>query len=180
MNKLFIWIPKTGGTSASTDGGLRVITDNYHTFTNEGDVTFGHADIREVLRHGYMTKEYWDSCYRFTLVRNPYTRFISLWKDFVQSKRTMASPEEFAHILLHSSRKIGLYNAIDYSQCAAQVDWIVPHVEILRLEDRSESLPKLNAGRVDEWQTYYTPNLYSMVNQLYYDDFTILGYNIHK
>lgn len=182
MNTLFIWIPKTGGTSMAVDKNLQVITDNYHTFTNNGDVTFGHADIREILRKGYMSKEYWDDCYRFTIVRNPYTRFISLWRDYVRSKRTVASPEEFAHILMHiGTRKIGMYNALDYSQCASQVEWIVPNIDILYLEEIAKTeLPKLNDGKVEDWRVFYTANLYAMVNELYYDDFTILGYDIHK
>lgn len=179
MNELFIWIPKTAGTSIATEKNLTVITKDYHLFDNQGGVTFGHADIKEVIKRGYISAEYWRNAYKFTVVRNPYSRFISLWKDFVKSRRTLASPEEFAQVLLHSSRKIGLYNAMDYSQCASQVDWITPDVEILYFEGFVKSVAlHLNSGNVEDWRYFYNTNLYSMVNELYRDDFLMLGYDM--
>lgn len=172
---LFIWIPKTAGTSIlSTYKNMRVVLDQ--KFDNKGDVTFGHFDVKLLLRQGIISKEYWQQAYKFTVVRNPYDRFISLYQDF---KRTGRIPRklteiQFAHTLLHVTRKPGLYNTLDFSQCASQVDWLLPGIEIKRFE-QLDIKPHLNKSF---GQSCYTGELAGIVTELYRDDFILLNYEM--
>lgn len=185
MNNLFIWIPKTGGTSIynalNKKMDMQLYTDNYTAFDNIGNVSFGHADVSSLLQKQIVTKEYWQSCYKFTVVRNPYSRFISLYNDFRQSKRIPVDTtlKEFASVIEHFTRKPGLFNVMDYSQAASQVNWILPGVEVLRFECISSFCEQHeNKGTLDYWLDYYTPETLKMVTDIYYDDLTLLNYEI--
>lgn len=182
---IFIWIPKTGGTSLYEEKlqkeGMYLFTQNYHLFNNIGSVTFGHACIKTLLKEGIIKKDYWDTQEKFCVVRNPYDRFISLYHDFLRSKRLSqdTTPSQFAQALKHLTRKPGMYNALDFSQCASQVDWFVPGVEIKRLENIGQELPKINENKLPK-EDYYNKfsGLRKMVTDLYYDDFTLLNYTV--
>jgi len=69
---IFIHVPKTGGTSFMSKGshGTAALQKQCHI-----ELHRGHRYLR------YMSKAYDLSEYfKFTIVRNPYDRFISLWK----------------------------------------------------------------------------------------------------
>lgn len=176
---IFIWIPKTGGTTFFEETpDLQLYTEDYHRFDNTGSVTFGHACIKEILRAGIITQAYWDSQKKYAIVRNPYDRFVSLYFDFLRTSRIApgTTPEQFASALKHTTRRPGLYNAKDYSQCAAQVEWIVPGTNLLYFETLIQFMPKKNAGNY-EWHGY-SENLLNMVTELYYEDFVMLNYPV--
>jgi hypothetical protein len=185
MNYLFIWIPKTSGTSIfeamKVYHGMKLYLDDYHKFENKGSVSFGHLDVSLLMQAGIISKDYWNSVRVFTVVRNPYDRFISLWSDFVRTSRVapQTTPLQFAQALLNMPRNPGLKNAFGFSQCASQVKWILPGVMTYRYEDR-ELLPVhteyLNSGNNDNWINYYDSELVSMVTELYRDDLILLNY----
>jgi hypothetical protein len=159
------------------------LDDNYNHFDNKGSVTFGHLDVAELLRQRIITKEYWQQAEKFTIVRNPYSRFISLWDDFRRTSRIdpNTKPTQFAKALLHMPCKPGLYNAYGFSQCASQIKWIVPGVKIYRYEE-PELLPVkravTNKGSHDEWTKYYDTELVRLVTDLYYDGLVTLNYDV--
>jgi hypothetical protein len=87
-NALFIWIPRTGGTTISRwlvhATGLRAYTQYpgkrsrlYHTFEQLGVVTFGHTCINSLLHAGFVSRDYYDSAWKFSIVRHPVDRLIS-------------------------------------------------------------------------------------------------------
>lgn len=177
---LFIWIPKTAGTSVlNAFPGMRTFLGNYKEFDNKGDVTFGHLDAKELLKQGVISNEYWQQTYKFTVVRNPYDRFISLFKDFKRSGRIHPKMSEvrFAHTLLYVTRKPGIYNTLDFSQCASQIEWVLPGVDIKRFEDL-ELPTHLNRSHRRPWEKYYNSELAYLVTTLYLDDLITLNYNI--
>jgi Sulfotransferase family len=176
---LFIWIPKTAGTSIADHYRLKIYLDNYREFNNDGNVTFGHIDVKLLLRAGVISKDYWEQAYKFTVVRNPYDRFISLYNDFKRSGRIDSRVTElrFAHTLQNVTRKPGLYNTLDFSQCASQMDWILPGIVIRRFEDIDVS-PHLNKSEHAPWQKYYNSELVRIVTDLYLDDFILLNYEM--
>lgn len=191
MNNLFIWIPKTGGTSIynslSTKINMQIYIDNYYTFNNTGNVTFGHADVGCLLSNQIITKEYWQNSNKFTVVRNPYSRFVSLYNDFKKSKRINGNTtlKEFANVISHFTRKPGLFNVMDYSQAASQVSWLLPGVEVYRLEnitklnrDFNLKISHENRTTFDDWLNYYCQETLKMVTDIYYDDFALLNYDI--
>lgn len=181
-NKLFIWIPKNAGTSMyhkmQYEHEMKLLIENYYLFNNKGSVSFGHASPRALLQRGVISNEYWQQADKFCIVRNPYTRFVSLFHDMqrtnrIHPKTTMVA---FAHMLQHMTREIGLFNTKDYSQCAAQVSWIVPGVRILRFEELDfDDLPAHNTGGYIKYPL--SSELRSVVYALYREDFAILNYD---
>lgn len=182
--KLFVWIPKTGGTSVYEEFkikfDMKLYLDNYREFDNTGSVTFGHYDVKSLIKGQVITKDYWTKVHKLVVVRNPYHRFVSLYNDFLKSGRIFPDTtiRKFATILQNVTRKPGMYNVKDFSQAASQIDWIFDGVEIYKLEDWDDCPHHLNKSTEGNHMDYYTPELIRMVTDLYYDDFTILGYDI--
>lgn len=188
---LFTWIPKNAGSSfyslMKERRGMSLYLDNFHHFTNKSSVTFGHVDVRLLINMKIISKEYWDKAIKVAIIRNPYSRFISLYQDFLRSKRLApdTTPKEFAHVLRHYSRAPGMYNVLDYSQCASQVSWLLPGVRLLRFEYLQEDVagvfgndyivPHENSSDV-EWREFYDDELREMVYDLYYESFVLLNY----
>lgn len=175
---IFIWIPKNAGTSffkmMQPKGMVQFIHYPQDFKVNLNDYpmkTFGHIDTRCLIKDGFLTKNDWESSKKVCIVRNPYTRFVSLYSDFIRSKRFQGSIHEFANVIMHTTCKIGSYNVMDYSQCAKQVDWILPGVDILRFEDL-KGMPHENAGK----QIELPHHVKKMVEDIYIDDFVLLGY----
>lgn len=79
-NALFIHIPKTAGTAIEKSLGFRRI--RYPSifdreFNNKGMCGVGHLDIRKRIANGKITKEFYDSAFKFCFCRNPYDRTVS-------------------------------------------------------------------------------------------------------
>lgn len=178
---IFIWIPKCGGTSIfSQQNGMKLYLNNYHEFDNTGDVCFGHADVRELIKRKIITKEYWQNNKAFAVVRNPYHRFISLYFNRLKSGRLdphVSMKNYAASVLPNVTRKPGLYNVKDFSQASSQVEWLFEGVEIRRFENLT-GLPHLNKSTEGKHMEYYDTELLRLVTDLYYDDLTILNYPI--
>ncbi|NNJ71462.1 MAG: sulfotransferase family 2 domain-containing protein, partial [Kiritimatiellales bacterium] len=76
-NAVFIWIPKTAGTSiwqAMDVPKLKSLHLAKHRFAGHGPVTFCHMDYARLVEKGYISQTFNDSAYKFTFVRNPYDR----------------------------------------------------------------------------------------------------------
>lgn len=111
-NVLFFWIPKTGGTS------IHKVLDKYDCpiltsprtrwhrpfteFSNKGFVTFSHVSIPYLLKKGIITKEYFDKAFKFTFVRNPYDRLVSLYHFKEYGKKEF--PKTFKGFLKRSKK----------------------------------------------------------------------------
>lgn len=186
---LFIWIPKTAGTSiyeTLVHKGMVRFLDGYEKFTNEGSVTFGHADIHNLIKSKIISKEYWSGCYPFMVVRNPYERFVSLWNYFIANNRLSPACTlfDFAYSVYNSTCSPGAYNVHDLSQAAAQHKWHLPGVNTFRFEnltvleqDLGINLQKLNVGKGNH-MNYYDTRSIKIVTDIYYDDFTLFNYDI--
>ena len=192
-NKLFIWIPKTAGTSLfnllkEQIGMIELLDNGYKHFKNEGSVTFGHTNVGDLIRNKIITKKYWSECYPFIVVRNPYSRFISLYNDFIRSKRIKPeiTPYQFAYSIKLNPQRPGLYNVLGLSQCSPQVHWMLPGINVFRFERLQDyiehhlmlnaRLPHLNKETFKPWQEYYDTTLYKIVTEIYYADLLLLDY----
>lgn len=182
MNNLFIWIPKTSGTSTIFQmQSMKVYLKDYEQFDNTGDVCFGHADVKQLIKKQIISKEYWQNTKAFTVVRNPYHRFVSLYFNRIKSGRLqpdISMKHYAASVLPNVTRKPGLFNVMDFSQASSQVEWIFEGVEIRRFEDITKDLPHLNRSTEGDHMEYYDTELLKLVTDLYYEDFTILNYDI--
>jgi len=78
---LFIWIPKTGGTSVYNVLSKKDKEFRKHKFSKHREKiekgTHGHDYVKAIY-----TDEELENFYKFTVVRNPYTRLVSLYNFF--------------------------------------------------------------------------------------------------
>lgn len=152
---IFIWIPKTGGTTfASMRPGMAVITEDYRNNRNDDqDVSYGHACPKLLIRNGIIDTDVWNSQQKIALVRNPFTRFLSLYHDYKRTGRITQgmTQQQFIRAIIEMDPKPGFFNSYQLSMCAPQVEWLLPGVNILRFEDEVMDRPhKLNAGNYDD------------------------------
>ncbi len=132
-NVIFIWIPKTAGTSLTASINQIIPVQEYlkvedikHNFPNTGFSTFGHISLRALLDYKLVSKKYYNNSKTFCISRNPYDRFISLYH---YSKKVNRIPDEltideFVTQIKNGIPNIGLYNVKGLSQCHPQITWI--------------------------------------------------------
>ena len=152
---LFIWIPKTAGTSIYEAMSSSLNMKRYlklplaqKSFTNLGSNTFGHISVDYLLNHGIIKNKYYNNAFKFCISRNPYDRFVSL---FYYMKRHNRIPSDFKMIdfircIQDGIVPVGGYNFEGLSQCNKQVDWIlnIQVDEVFKFENLSEDILKLN------------------------------------
>lgn len=190
MKLIFIWIPKNAGTSfynAMTILGMKQFINFPKDFdrdiSNIPIKTFGHIDTIELMKMGILTWEDWNSSNKVCIVRNPYTRFLSLYKDFVRSKRFSGTIHEFANVVMYTTCKPGIYNVMDYSQCAPQNKWVLPGVEIMRFENIVEEAKKkfgvdMKHLNKSEKEIELPHHVMTMINDIYAEDFILFKYKM--
>lgn len=157
---IFIWIPKTAGTSlvsALCRHGCRryksLIRARYH-WNRRGFVTFGHQSVLSLLEAGVIPRGYFESAYRFAIVRHPESRVISLF-HYLRRKQVLEASVPFSRFLemVAENRPLprlsryerswiesegdslafhnganpppGAFNSIALSQCRPQAEWIL-------------------------------------------------------
>lgn len=188
QNLLFIWIPKTAGTSLYSalkeKHNMSLYLDNFANFNNKGNASFGHLSPLELIKAGVIGQRYWQEARKFAVTRNPYDRFISLWKDMKRSSRILPDTTltQFAFACSQMENRPGLYNTKHYSQCAPQVSWLLPDVKVLKFEEMDnwlpsfgiDALPHLNKG--DENKDTMPVEAAQMIEKMYREDFAILNY----
>ncbi len=196
---VFIWIPKTAGTSLVEMLGAPKLKSLRHVrcrFLNRGIVTFGHLDYSELLKKGYVSPAYDRRTFKFCFTRNPYDRAVSL---FYFLKREGKIPDDSTFLsFCRKLRKdgfepIGLHHVKGLSQCNPQVRWIekvdmdfIGRFENLR-DDTEEilrrlsmngiPLPHLNATPHRDYGSYYCRESQEIIEELYKEDFSRFGYD---
>ena len=211
-NCIFIWIPKNAGTSvAATLGlyaGMNMHTDtSVANFTNSGAVTFGHMDIRSLRQSGIISDEFYHDAFKFAIVRNPYTRLVSLYLYFLSLHYNFSDGRGYKEIkkgmtftgfckfLKESSiPPVGEYNINGLSQANPQYDWIRNNANFIgRYENlkwswgvickktgiENNKLAKLNKSvKKIPWRNHYTPFCKNFCKSFYEVDFKVFGYDM--
>ena len=198
---VFVWIPKTAGTSVfevlKDNGCLKAYTTEEVRceFPQRGLVTFAHMDYGGLVREGYVTQSFDRSAYKFAFCRNPYDRAVSLYyylrsRDRIDRDHTFLS---FCRQLRDEGPDaIGLYNWKGTSQCNPQVAWLegVELDFIGRFESIDEDfnrvlaelgspsckLPTKNKIDRKNYRDYYCDESRSIIADLYRNDFAAFGY----
>lgn len=195
---VFIWIPKTAGTSLYNCLGATKLKSIYkvkHRFANKGIVTFGHMDYPELVKRRYISTQFDESAYKFTFVRNPYDRAVSLYFYSKKMKKLPANMSflSFCRTLRENGcEPIGLYNTSGLSQCNPQIRWI-ENIEVdfvgkfESIEKDSQTLfrelglqdlflPKLNNIDRANYKKYYCSESKEIVERFYERDFRSFDY----
>jgi len=128
----FLWIPKTAGTSflnwLRAEIGMEELLERktVPTFPNVGAVTFGHYNYVTLVELGFVSQTYNRNSYKFTVVRNPYTRAISLYNYMIDTDKIgNMSFEKFLDEVHMNRPPIGPYNSWGLSQTNPQIDWLI-------------------------------------------------------
>ena len=201
-NAVFIWIPKTAGTSVYEllrgygCPKLKSVRDVRLCFPQRGLVTFGHLDYRWLVDKGHVSREFDRRSYKFCFTRNPFTRAVSLFNYVRRQGRLHPTTSflDFCRTLRDGGfDDIGAYNASGLSQCSPQVSWL-RGVELdfrgrfeslqtdvsllfseLGLEPRQ--LPHRNPGDYGQIESHYCDESLQIVQDIYSEDFATLGYD---
>jgi len=198
MKAVFIWIPKTGGTTVTTALGLnQYIIGKTDVVAVKYNCTFGHAYLPSLK-----IPIEWENIYLFTFVRNPYGRIYSLYKyyqrailpPFCENPPSNNFNEWLKQIPLNFISGPGDFNAFGWSQAAPQHKWIrnIPNVHIFKLENiyadlmklgklferKMVVLPHLNKSGENDWQDHFNDESIKIVNDFYKKDFKLFGYEM--
>jgi Sulfotransferase family len=87
---VFLWVPKTAGTSLwgllKVHGGGRYLSVRRARweFPNRGLATFGHMYYPSLIAQGVVSGPCDARAFKFTIVRNPFDRVVSLYHHLQQ------------------------------------------------------------------------------------------------
>lgn len=132
-NALYVWIPKTAGTTLNSvladQGGQTLLSasDAERYFRNRGIVTFGHMSVRHLRAAGIITERFYSSSWKFAFVRNPFDRAVSLF-EYLRAIGTLPPLTSFSlfckYINEHAYERIGAFNHVGLNQLNPQLAWI--------------------------------------------------------
>ena len=205
QNAVFIWIPKSAGTSvlsALTRYGctkLKKIHIVKYYFPQKGMVTFGHMNYPELIKCGYVSSKFDESAYKFCFTRNPYDRAVSLFfylKTIDRVPSQMAFLEFCRELNNKGCENIGLFNLNRWSHCNPQVKWIentkidfIGKFESLEkdfnkilyeLKLPRVNLPHQNITSHEHFSHYYCQESKEIIQNFYRRDFINFGYNFDE
>jgi len=203
---LFIWIPRTGGTSIATALKLHVMAwpSKLPEFKGGGWVSFKHMSVVELAEAGMIDKDFLKRAFKFTCVRNPWDRIVSVFhrarmdNDLRGALSRYRCFEEFVMDLPNISFESytpGIFHYRGFSMFCPQVYWIKDRGKIfvdfvMRYENLSKDfaklcsilgvkaeLPHLYASEHRPYWEYYTPALADIVAEVYKEDIETFGYS---
>lgn len=199
-NAVFIWIPKSAGTSVWLALEAPKLKTPYlvnYRFTNRGIVTFGHMNYSQLVSNGFVNSSFDDTAFKFAIVRNPYDRAVSLYSYLQTVTKGISADKTFLdfcrHIEAVGCPPIGLYNTLGLSQCNPQTRWvenismdyigkvesIESHVKVIssRLGLRTNHISHANKSRRSPIGDYYCSESRQIVQEFYKEDFLTFGYS---
>jgi hypothetical protein len=209
IRDLFVWIPKTAGSSLAAwlnPAGmpeLSVLSDLLHDPTRYRELatypvtTFGHIDVDSLIERGDLTSAQLDDCWAFAVVRNPFSRVVSLHRYLIALG--WLAPEtdlvQFLREVASGVAPVGPYNHIGLSQANLQSAWLKQEhwagpTHVFRAEELgalvgelrqrhpqlSDDLPVLNESKPGK-KHQATKLAIPMIREIYADDFLELGYS---
>jgi hypothetical protein len=201
----FLHIPRTAGTSMddyvqslgisyqNMGFPLRPKCDPEVEFTNGEHVSVGSLANRYVF-----TWEWFDGCFKFAFVRNPWDRLVSIWahlwgyrlkqKRQRESNKYLMSFQDFAHQVVQGRfvKPIGKLVTDDWSQANPQSEWLKWGVDFVgRFENLEKDWISLcteigippvilgkgnSSNRVPGYRQYYDNELEAKVGEYYKKD----------
>ena len=201
---IFIHIPKTAGTSIRDalhiskvynipPGMKRTEVHNYRF------ITFGHSYLPALQDEGLIDMR---SSFKFCFVRNPWSRFVSLFFYHKHYQLLCGHPDTFKEFC-YAFRDmeippVGLLHVNGMMQFNCQSDWITSSdggylvnfigrsemlasdmnklTGILRIEP--VKLKMLNIGEHEQYRTYYDKHTEQIVGDYYQEDIDNFGYTL--
>ncbi len=194
---IFFWIPKTGGSSINKILKKYGCCKNRYEespipFKNKGISTFGHQDIFNLLKKNVIRKKYYESSFKFCIVRNPWDRLVSLY-HYLEYDELMPFDEFCKEI--RNIPPVGPYNVKGLSQANPQVDWIIDKEgeitvnyigkfenldqdikKIFEIIGINEELGHFNKTNHKNYREYYNETTKNIVAEVYKKDIEVFNY----
>lgn len=217
MYGIYTHVPKTGGTAITkvleNECGflplrkilhLRRRIQRHIIFKGDCSITVSHANVRAMLKRGLLTKQYYQNALKFCFVRNPYDRFVSVWRhhrsvkgkhyermsieNFEENVRNKV--EDIKHVKKPGSCKSpkGAFWLPQVCFIPEDMDYVGRFEELQTSFDavmRMLGLPERTLpyervyNRGERWQEYYrSQEIKNLVTEMYAEDFERFGYPI--
>jgi hypothetical protein len=199
VNAIFVWIPRTGGSSVwytlqpLVPGAQGCIGNPKAQYKGQALVTFGHFWLPSVVEKGVITQEAVDTAWKFSFVRNPYDRTFSVYK-WLLGRNCYPKETTFAEFLERKIEPPGYKNhdKFCYHFPSPQVSWLhdvngrritnwIGRTDKLNqdwltlcdyLKVQPPKLKRINLSR--KMPDQYTPELRKIVEMRYKADFELL------
>jgi chondroitin 4-sulfotransferase 11 len=181
---IFIHINKTAGTSIGKAIGLPLKD---------------HLTAKEIISK--VGQDKWDAAYKFTVVRNPWDKVVSLYEYRRRKNKTQIDSrkidfETWVKATYGENKDPFFYNNINSFQ--PQVDWLKDHQGKLSFDYAAKfeslnsdfdhikavigidaDLPHLNATNRASYQTYYNDDTREIVARWFHEDIEVFGYEFN-
>lgn len=204
---IFIWIPKTAGTSLfetlRASIGMRMFKRSHRLprIRNAGHYTFCHLHYPSLVKMRVVSKLVDQSSFKFSVVRDPYYRALSLYFYLLRPGReevSVRSFKEFLSRVKYWRPSVGVYNHYGLMHANPQVDWLVGEngfvvdkiFDISELSDCLQTLERYTGKSIDsppyrnvsDYDEDYreallgNSDIRGMIEDIYKRDFDLLGY----
>ena len=205
---IFVWIPKSAGTSVfaamEKHGAQKLLSTQAIAayFRQKGVVTFGHIYVPALIQSGLVTHNFFQSSYKFTIVRNPFDRLVSLY-EYLKRMNFLPKTTTFdifcEYVRARAWEDIGLINHDGLNQLHPQTTWILDAMgkvfidDIYRFEDLSNQwseiwtrvgmpgkpppLDILNRSERKPVSEYFCDRQIEIIQEVYRNDFAQFGYS---
>ena len=203
----FTHVPKCGGTSlhrwlAKEIGlvklnSLPLLESATRSAVPLKHVSFGHLSIEAMLEKKLVTLGQLERLFCFSIVRNPYSRALSLFAHFQKINQLPEtwSLNNFLLLLVRSRPMNGLFNLARFSQAAPQVSWLggerwpgpdllvqveKPHELETTLAEKfgvRGTIPHSRQSHAEQFLHQWNSRTTRIVQDLYAADFQALGYD---
>jgi len=198
-NAVFIWIPKTAGTSLANvferrgvfrrlgrEGLWGRIPEEERADWNAANWQHISAiDVRRVIG-----EERFENCFRFAFVRHPYDRVVSFYE---YSRAARLDPKSVQYGLpdpggfedwLEREPPLGQLHYVADEQGRLMVDFVAKYESLQRdlltlcwkLKIWPARVPKLNSSKRRHYSSYLTPAIRKTVDRLYGAELEAFGY----
>lgn len=206
---VFVWIPKAAGSSMALwlrkNHGLtsahnigRLALKSFPDYPAHRGVTLGHQNVDSLVTLGLLQPEKLNRAFSFAIVRNPYTRLVSLWRYLITLRDFPPSRgfDDFVGAVAQEKPRPGAYNVCGFSMASpmssftTQSHWSGPreifHFEQLehavsRLQSQlgiSRDFPQMNVGEKIAGSLPISRKTVSTIQRFYERDFDAFGYDI--
>ena len=185
---MFIHVPKTAGLAIEKSLGLTLVRwpNRFRKhYKNNGKYSFGHMEVRKRLKSGAISKEFYESAFKFCFCRNPFDRAVSHYFYARHKHPDILLPNVS---FIDFTRTLGSYGKTFQSQ-GYYVDGIkfdfIGRFENLK-EDFNKvkeiigvvgELSKINSSRHTHYSEYYNDESADNVAKFYESDFQRFGYD---
>ena len=201
-NVVFIRPSKIAGTSLAITLSLTEyasLKDIGKRFRQRGWVHFGHIDYNLLVKEGHISKAFDDTAYKFSFVRNPYDRAVSVYFD-TKFRRRITKNMTFLQFCRSrigvGFKEIGLHHKDFNSTFSPMSCWLrdskldfLGRFENL-LPDFAKLAENLGLDHVElqhrrrtyhgPYMNYYCPESLDIIEHAYREDFERYNYPIHN